>query len=380
VIVAEVVRQRLDGRREIELPAAADTPVVEAIELGGRAEGRDDGVLPDSRLAPDRSVAGGEAVLIRLLPTGLEEEEYPLAAGSVTTIGRAGCDIDLPEASALADRHASISRAEEGYFLRDDGGAAGVFLRLPVARERVLESGDLLRIGRQFLRLSAAGEGLALRHFDAEGREVGRHQLAEGATILGRDAPGITLDPEDRTLSRRHLAVRRENGRVLAKDLKSVNGTFLRVRSSARLEHGDRFRLGRQDFLFSLAADEVVDAEGAAAAQPASPPASPPADVPVTAAGEPTARFEPAGRVVTVAPGQTLCEAAEAHGIEIVAECHSGICGSDPVRILSGREHLVAEPDDQECETLEDLCEREPGECRLACMVRVRGPVRVEIL
>jgi ferredoxin len=92
------------------------------------------------------------------------------------------------------------------------------------------------------------------------------------------------------------------------------------------------------------------------------------------------ARFEPAGRVVTVAPGQTLCEAAEAHGIEIVAECHSGICGSDPVRILSGREHLVAEPDDQECETLEDLCEREPGECRLACMVRVRGPVRVEIL
>ncbi|MCP4663521.1 MAG: hypothetical protein GY856_49680 [bacterium] len=48
--------------------------------------------------------------------------------------------------------------------------------------------------------------------------------------------------------------------------------------------------------------------------------------------------------------------------------------------VLLGREHLDAEPDGGEGETLEDLCELKPGECRLACRVRVKGPVEVEIL
>ena len=71
---------------------------------------------------------------------------------------------------------------------------------------------------------------------------------------------------------------------------------------------------------------------------------------------------------------------AEKAGVEITAECHSGIGGSDPVRILAGRENVASEAGDQERETLEELCELEPGECRLACMLKVRGPVEVEIL
>ena len=89
--------------------------------------------------------------------------------------------------------------------------------------------------------------------------------------------------------------------------------------------------------------------------------------------------FQPAGVTVPVKPGQTLCEAAEEAGVKISAECHSGICGSDPIRILSGSDNL--EPfEDQESETLDDICELSAGECRLACMARITGPVEVEII
>ncbi len=79
-------------------------------------------------------------------------------------------------------------------------------------------------------------------------------------------------------------------------------------------------------------------------------------------------------------PDQTICELAEEQGLKLTAECHSGVCGSDPVRILSGRENVLGEPGDQERETLEELCELEPGECRLACMLRVKGPMEIDIL
>ena len=86
------------------------------------------------------------------------------------------------------------------------------------------------------------------------------------------------------------------------------------------------------------------------------------------------------GKTLPVAPGQTICDVAEAAGLPFNAECHSGICGSDPIRILNGHENLTTAPSDGESETLEDICDLEPGPCRLACMARVKGPVEVEIL
>ena len=93
----------------------------------------------------------------------------------------------------------------------------------------------------------------------------------------------------------------------------------------------------------------------------------------------PSVTFANRGRVLVVPAGRTLCEVAEANGIEITAECHSGICGSDPIRILSGGEHLSA-LGDGESDTLQDICELEAGACRLACMVKIVGPVEVEII
>ena len=379
VLVAQVIQQRLAGKRDVDVrieeyePDAAAPPAVRSAVRSDDRPGPPPRSLDPGRVEGDGADPGG-AALIRILPTGVEETEYAVRAAGVTTIGRSGCDVSFPHDDSLAERHASISHSDDGYALRDDGGGSGVFLRVPAARRRRLADGDLLRAGRQFLVVSRGAEGYAITHYDAAGAEVGRHPLTDKAVVCGRQAPDLTLDPGDSTLSRRHLAFFAENGDLWVKDLKSANGTYLRVRAAERLEHGDQIHVGRQRLTFSRRVEEALDeGSGAAAAAPGNVAAAAEADgVAVT--------YQPAGKIVQVAPGETICEAAERVGIGINAECHSGICGSDPIRIVSGAENLVGEPSEQERETLEELCEVEPGPCRLACLARATGPVEVEIL
>ena len=67
-------------------------------------------------------------------------------------------------------------------------------------------------------------------HYDAAGKEIGRHRVAEGTTlVLGRTAPATMLSGEDGTLSRRHVSFSLESGRFLLRDLGSRNGTFVKV-------------------------------------------------------------------------------------------------------------------------------------------------------
>lgn len=89
--------------------------------------------------------------------------------------------------------------------------------------------------------------------------------------------------------------------------------------------------------------------------------------------------FEGTGQAFPIRPGQTICELAEAVGVKIRAECHRGLCGSDPVRVVSGQDNLHAMSEEEEL-TLDDICGVEPGEHRLACLTKVKGAVTVEIL
>ncbi len=392
VLVAGVLRQRLDGRARIEVQVEDDEeleetaqPVAKSLSL---VEPLEDQGPPAASLAVDRRVDMTGAFLVRLLPgesaQGVEEEEYPLAASGVTTLGRDGCDLSFSEDTLLAPHHASIARIEDDYFLRDDGSATGVFLRVAPGRKRAVDNGDLIQVGHQFLLVSGQDGRFAVQHFDDQGHEVGSYPLSAKIQIFGRQAPDVTLDPEDHTLSRRQLALAVEGNRVMVKDLKSVNGTYVRVRSAMQLEHGDQIRLGQQRFLFSLRDDASLSAGHSGpshlAAQPPPPAEAMTKGAPETAAEGPCVAFAGNEGTLVVEPGQTICEAAEAAGISINAECHSGICGSDPIRILAGHEHLEDEAGELESETLEELCDRKPGQFRLACMVRVRGPVKVEIL
>jgi ferredoxin len=187
------------------------------------------------------------------------------------------------------------------------------------------------------------------------------------------------------------------------KDLNSANGTFVKVDRPLPIEDGDQIWLGQRRFRFVLPGTRrpsaVVEAEAThsrqrAALTPSSPvaakasaasaavtaqPASAAVQSTPAAAGGLVVTFANVGKTVPLRRGQTICEAAEEHGIHVVADCHQGICGSDPVRIVSGTENLNA-MSDAERGTLEDICSLEPGVHRLACMARLQGAATVEII
>ena len=434
VFVAEVVKQKLEGRDVIQVdlefaedkgaPAPAKAPAATPQAPAKKPAEREvdpnmeTQVIPslvdrqgeEKVVDPARAVEEHDAFLVRVTAGGVEEDEFALKAHGVTTIGRQGCTISFPEDNALAESHASVSHSPEGYFLRDDGSETGTFLTLRPGKTYPLQSGDLLRLGQRFLLFNIQNGDISFVHYDQAGRALNRHTIPEGTIVLGRQAPDITLDENDMALSRRHLALVRNGNQLAAKDLNSLNGTYLRVRDAIKLDDDDAFRVGMQQLKLSLREEVKSDSttfrlkpfsgaeappEAAPAPRPSEPAPSPaPSPSPQPAAtpepepaaapstnGEPVVTFQGMGNKVTLQPGQTLCDAAEADGIDLQAECHVGICGSDAVRIVSGGEHLD-EVSDEESDTLQSICDLEPGnapgQCRLACVLHASGPVVVE--
>jgi thioredoxin reductase/pSer/pThr/pTyr-binding forkhead associated (FHA) protein/ferredoxin len=443
VFVAEVVKQKLEGRDVIQVdlafaddkPASAQAPAPSQAAPSPQQQAAPqrehdpntetqviqslvDRTGDEAAVDPERSVETGDAFLVRVTAGGVEEDEFALKPHGVTTIGRRDCTISFPEDNALSPSHASVSHSHEGHFLRDDGSETGTFLTLRPGKSYPLQSGDLLRLGQRFLLFNIQGGDVSFVHYDHTGRALQRHTIPEGTIVLGRQAPDITLDETDMALSRRHLALTRSGGRLSAKDLNSLNGTYFRVRDAIEIDDDDAFRVGMQMLKLSLREEVKSDsttfrltpysqrpappagsAPSPRPAAPASPaptpapaapsapkptaPAAAPAATPATtpANGEPVVTFQGLGSAVTLQPGQTLCDAAEAEGIDLQAECHVGICGSDAVRVVSGGEHLD-DVSDEESDTLQSICDlepgNEPGQCRLACVMHATGPVVVE--
>jgi NADPH-dependent 2,4-dienoyl-CoA reductase/sulfur reductase-like enzyme/ferredoxin len=90
----------------------------------------------------------------------------------------------------------------------------------------------------------------------------------------------------------------------------------------------------------------------------------------------PEVTFVPQNKHVVPKPGQSLLEIAEANGLRIEAGCRMGICGADPVAIKEGMECTSAVSDDERS-TLERL--GLASNTRMACCVRVNGPVKVDL-
>lgn len=91
----------------------------------------------------------------------------------------------------------------------------------------------------------------------------------------------------------------------------------------------------------------------------------------------PTIVFWPDGSAVPVpAHEPTIAAAARQVGISLPEGCGTGLCGCDPVYVMSGAEGL-APPGEQERSTLERL--GLPSHARLACATRVIGDVVVSL-
>lgn len=92
--------------------------------------------------------------------------------------------------------------------------------------------------------------------------------------------------------------------------------------------------------------------------------------------GHPEVTFQPDGKRIVVEKGTTLLEVAENNGLPIEPGCRMGVCGADPVCIVKGMKNL-SKMNDQERQTVERLNLGENG--RMACVARVKGPVKVSL-
>ncbi len=91
----------------------------------------------------------------------------------------------------------------------------------------------------------APARGLRLSTVRTDGSPGTAFPLRSPASLCGRLEGDVQL-PEDATVSPRHARFSVQGDRVTVEDLDSVNGTFLRIRTSHRLATGEEIRLGRQ--------------------------------------------------------------------------------------------------------------------------------------
>jgi ferredoxin len=90
----------------------------------------------------------------------------------------------------------------------------------------------------------------------------------------------------------------------------------------------------------------------------------------------PKITFVPAGQSFEVATGTTILVSAIKNGLKLRHDCTEAICGTDRVKILSGKEQLSEKTENEEL-TLE-MMKAGPDE-RLGCVARILGDVTVEL-
>jgi nitrite reductase (NADH) large subunit len=94
------------------------------------------------------------------------------------------------------------------------------------------------------------------------------------------------------------------------------------------------------------------------------------------ASARPDVTILPDERRIAAVPGSTLLDVVERHGVPIEAGCRMGMCGSDPVCVVDGAEHL-SPVGDEERVTLERLGFAD--NTRMACSARITGPVSISL-
>jgi hypothetical protein len=83
-----------------------------------------------------------------------------------------------------------------------------------------------------------------------EGGQVGEvHSLDKPQTTIGR-VDGELVFPHDGYMSGKHAVIVERDGRFFLSDLKSRNGTFVRIKGEVELNPGDMFLVGKQLFRF----------------------------------------------------------------------------------------------------------------------------------
>lgn len=232
----------------------------------GSCGSRLEGAAMPAAPAPAPSMPSGDgssANLVLIRPDGSEGGAFSISEGT-TTVGRSTGQIFSADAY-LSPNHATFTFEGGRMVVRDEESLNGIYRRIPAESPVELESGDVIRMGQELVRVEfldsgePASDGTELMGSpigDAWGRValiVGDGQLANAflltgdGVVLGRER-GDVLFPEDGYVSGTHVRLHRDGDKIVVTDLNSSNGTFLRVSREQDIKQGDYILMGQQLF------------------------------------------------------------------------------------------------------------------------------------
>lgn len=228
---------------------------------------------PMARLAVESSRRSSGAAPLRLVLVqrdGSEGDSTPLRGAM--TIGRRAGDLLFPNDGFLSPLHARVEPATGGGVrLSDLGARNGVFVR--ISRPEPVFPGDTFLVGHHLIRLENVPPSGREQEIDSDGvrlfgtpmqpawgrltligvggAEAEVYCLRASQIVFGREL-GDIIFPTDPFVSWQHaqlaMELRGDAMTVLLTDLRSANGTYLRVRGDVILQPGDMFRVGDQIF------------------------------------------------------------------------------------------------------------------------------------
>jgi pSer/pThr/pTyr-binding forkhead associated (FHA) protein len=104
--------------------------------------------------------------------------------------------------------------------------------------------------------------GFVLIALDAEGKDVGRHDLPRGESFVGRANGGVFST--DAFLSPKHARFDARDGRVFVRDAGSLNGVFRKILAEqpTLLKPGQMFRIGQELLVFDVLAARPSTEDG----------------------------------------------------------------------------------------------------------------------
>jgi pSer/pThr/pTyr-binding forkhead associated (FHA) protein len=209
---------------------------------------------------------GGVAPQLALLDrTGQVAQRFPLL-NAVTTMGRAGADINFPDDDYLSPLHAQFLFLDGILTLRDLGSKNGTWIYLDEPHR--LTDGDQILLGSQILRyrrlgypgprppeqdqtrrlgsLTPAADIANLAQVRADGSARDILTLSPGRTVrVGREQ-GDWQFPYDSSMSALHALVRSEDADFVLVDAGSRNGVAVAVRGERRVPPNARLLVGDQ--------------------------------------------------------------------------------------------------------------------------------------
>lgn len=219
--------------------------------------------LPSWKPAEKKKTTSTKGVLEIINADGTVNHTFELHQG-INTVGSESCDITIPNDPYLSPLHMKLLVEDEEYYIEDAKTLNGVFIR--IKEEIPLADGDFFRLGQSlFLYESIAVKkkdnpqkagtplpgdafGIIRRVVDKD-KYISANLLRGDSVEIGRSKGKLNF-MDDKFISGLHAVIFRRDNAVFLKDVGSVNGTYVRIKSRTPIRNGDSILIGKNLFRF----------------------------------------------------------------------------------------------------------------------------------